>query len=318
MRALLGVLAFVGACLAGAAFPAHASITDYPFRLVTKAQGTEQELVAENDGPAPITVYVSLSGENYASDRTWPMTAVVPPNSALPLGHVFAADKNAGGYNFLFRYSHHFGRVDAVPDATAAYRLPYMEGQSYTVTQAYGGRLTSHNNRENLYAVDFAMPLGTPVLAARAGVVIDTTLWHQEGGYDIRFLDKANTVAIVHDDGTVAEYAHLSPGPEIVHAGQRVAAGELLGYSGSTGYSSGPHLHFIVSKPAVTDGKVARESVPITFYANDPQVRFAAQMGTTLTANYNSSAPVLQQAQQFRQDPATAATGLTSLQPYSN
>ena len=317
MRAFLGVLAFVGALLAGAAFPSHASITDYPFRLVTKAQGSDQELIAENDGPAPITVYVTLSGENYASDRTWPMTAVVPPNSALPLGRVFAADKSAGGYNFLFRYSHHFGRLDAVPDATAAYRLPYTEGQSYTVTQAYGGKLTSHNNRENLYAVDFAMPIGTPVLAARGGVVIDSTLWHQEGGYDIRYLDKANAVAIVHDDGTVAEYAHLSPGAEIVHPGQHVSAGDLLGYSGSTGYSSGPHLHFIVSKPTVNDGKVARQSVPITFYANDPQVRFAAQMGTTLTANYKSAAPVLQQAQQSRQDPA-AATGLTALQPYTD
>jgi murein DD-endopeptidase MepM/ murein hydrolase activator NlpD len=315
MRALLGVLALIGACLAGTAFPTYASITDYPFRLVTKPQRTEQELVAENDGAAPITVYVTLSGENYASDRTWPMTAVVPPNSAISLGRVFAADKAAGGYNFLFRYSHHFGRIDAIHDPAAAYRLPYVEGQSYTVTQAYGGKLTSHNNRENLYAVDFAMPVGTAVLAARAGVVIDATMWHQEGGYDVRFLDKANTVAIAHDDGTVAEYAHLSPGPELVHPGQRVAAGDLLGYSGSTGYSSGPHLHFIVSKPSVSEGKVARQSVPITFYANDPQVRFSAQAGTTLTANYKSAAPVQQQAQS-RQDPSPA-TGLTSLQPYA-
>jgi murein DD-endopeptidase MepM/ murein hydrolase activator NlpD len=317
MRALLGVLAVVGACLAGVAFPTYASITDYPFRLVTKAQGADQELIAENQGPAPITVYVTLSGENYASDRTWPMTAVVAPNSALSLGRVFAADKTAGGYNFLFRYSHHFGRIDAVPDSGVAYRLPFMEGQSYTVTQAYGGKLTSHNNRENLYAVDFAMPVGTPVLASREGTVIDATLYHTEGGYDVRYLDKANAIAIVHDDGTVAEYAHLSPGPDIVKPGQHVAAGDLIGYSGSTGYSSGPHLHFIVSKPSITDGKVARQSVPVTFFANDPQVRFAAQAGTTLTANYKSSAPVFQQAQQSRQD-APSATGLTSLQPYPN
>ena len=57
MRALLGVLAILGALLAGAAFPTHAAITDYPFRLVTKAQGSEQELTAENDGPAPDMLY---------------------------------------------------------------------------------------------------------------------------------------------------------------------------------------------------------------------------------------------------------------------
>jgi hypothetical protein len=65
----------------------------------------------------------------------------------------------------------------------------------------------------------------------------------------------------------------------------------------------------------VSEGKVARQSVPITFYANDPQVRFSAQAGTTLTANYKSAAPVQQQAQS-RQDPSSA-TGLTSLQPYA-
>jgi murein DD-endopeptidase MepM/ murein hydrolase activator NlpD len=312
MRALLGVLAVVGACLLGVSFPTHASITDYPFRLVTKAQGTEQELIAENDGPAPITVYVTLSGENYASDRIWPVTAIVAPYSATPLGRVFAADKAAGGYNFLFRYSHHFGRMDAVHDPAAAYRLPFMEGQSYAITQAYGGKLSSHNNRENLYAVDFAMPIGTAVVAARAGTVIDATFRHHEGGYEVRFLDKANAVAIVHDDGTVAEYAHLSPGNEVVRVGQRVGAGDLIGYSGNTGYSSGPHLHFIVSKPGVSDGKVARQSVPVTFYANDPLVRFAAQAGTTVTASYKSAGPVLQ-AQQPRPD-TLPATGLTSQQ----
>jgi murein DD-endopeptidase MepM/ murein hydrolase activator NlpD len=315
MRAFLGWFAFLGALMAGAAFPAFAAITDYPFRLVTKAQGSDQELVAENDGPAPITVHVTLTGENFASDRTWPATIIVPPNTALPLGRVFAADRAGGGYNFLFRYSHHFGRVDAVHDAQAAYRLPFLEGQSFAVTQAYGGRLTSHNNRENLYAIDFAMPAGTPIVAARGGIVIDATLRHQEGGFDVRFLDKANTVAIVHDDGTVAEYAHLSPGTDLVKPGNRVAAGDLLGHSGNTGYSSGPHLHFIVSKPTVTDGKVTRESVPVAFYAGDPTVRFAAQAGSTLTAAYGRVLPPGQApTQQARQDAGTA-TGLTSQYP---
>ena len=320
MRVFPGLLAFFGAFLAGAlAVPAYAGITDYPFKLVTRTQGAEQELIAENDGPAPITVYVTLSGSNYASDKAWPQTVIVPPQTALPLGRVYSADRSAGGYNFLFRYSHHFGRVDAVHDAGAAYRLPYPDGHAYAVTQAYGGRLTSHNNRENLYAIDFAMPVGAPVVAARGGVVIDATTRHTEGGFDIRFLDKANTVAIAHDDGTVAEYAHLSPGAEYVKVGQRVAAGDLIGHSGNTGYSSGPHLHFIVSKPAVSDGKVARQSVPVVFYASEPAVRFSAQAGTTLTANYRSgaSSQATQHAQHVRPDAGTA-TGLTSVQhhPY--
>jgi murein DD-endopeptidase MepM/ murein hydrolase activator NlpD len=303
--ALLGALA--------SALPGFAAVTDYPFRLVTRADGTDQQLVAENNGPAPITVYVTLTGENFASDRDWPITSIVPPYTAQSLGRVYAAEKNGGGYNFLFRYSHHFGRIDAIPDPDAVYRLPYEEGQGYTISQAYGGKLTSHNNRENLYAVDFAMPVGTPVLASRAGIVIDATLRHREGGYDIKYLDKANTVAIAHDDGTVAEYAHLSPGTEIVKVGERVEAGVLIGYSGSTGYSSGPHLHFIVSRPTVNEGKVTRVSLPVLFYASDPAARFSAQAGTTVTANYKSSA--VAQRPNNRVDANSTATGLTSLDP---
>ncbi len=296
-----------------ASAPAFTAVTDYPFRLIVRAEGADQELIAENDGPAPITVYVTLSGENYASDRSWPATVVIPPQTALPLGRVFVADKAAGSYNFLFRYSHHFGKVDAQHDTAAVYRLPFQEGESFAVTQAYGGKLTSHNNRENRYAVDFAMPRGTPVVAARAGVVVDATLRYEEGGYDIRYLDQANTVAIVHDDGTVAEYAHLSGGRGVVKLGQRVAVGELIGHSGNTGYTSGPHLHFIVSRPTISEGKVARESVPIVFYANEPAVRFTAQAGRAVTANYKSAASDQDSRQLSRLEPGTA-TGLTSHQ----
>jgi murein DD-endopeptidase MepM/ murein hydrolase activator NlpD len=134
---------------------------------------------------------------------------------------------------------------------------------------------------------------------------------HEEGGFDMRYLDKANTVAIAHDDGTVAEYAHLSSGPAFVTVGQRVQAGDLLGHSGNSGYSSGPHLHFIVSKPAVSDGKVARESVPVVFYANHPPVRFSAQSGMAVTANYRTPASA-QEPQQFARPDIDTATGLTS------
>jgi murein DD-endopeptidase MepM/ murein hydrolase activator NlpD len=308
MRDCLRLCAILCALCAGAVASAQASVTDYPFRLVTRPQAHQQELVAENEGPSPITVHATVTGENFASDRIWPATVVVPPYTSMPLGRVFAADKATGAYSFLFRYSHHFGKLDAVHEPDALYRLPFRDGEAYAITQAHGGRLTSHNNRENLYAIDFAMPKGSAVVAARSGVVIDVTLRHQEGGFDPSFLDKANTIAVAHDDGTVAEYAHLSPGPEFVKAGQRVSAGDMLGYSGNTGYSSGPHLHFIVSKPTVADGKVTRTSIPVTFYANDPPVRFSAQAGTTVTANYRSTALAQEQTRPIG---ANTATGLS-------
>jgi murein DD-endopeptidase MepM/ murein hydrolase activator NlpD len=312
MRNLLGKFASFGAlivCLVGSA---AAAITDYPFKLVTRADGADQQVVAQNNGPAPITVYVTLTGENYATDRAWPVTATVEPYATVTLGRIYAGANPNAPYNFLFRYSHHFGRLDAAHDDHAAYRLPFEDGLGFVVSQAHGGKLTSHNNRENLYAVDFAMPIGTPIVAARSGVVIDVTLRHHEGGFNISYMDKANTVAIVHDDGTVAEYAHLSPGPDSVRLGQRVKAGDLLGFSGNTGYTSGPHLHFIVSRPDITDGKVTRVSVPVMFYAGDATQRFAAQAGTTVTANYRTAVAMQPQPQPVGVTDSSAGTGGTS------
>jgi murein DD-endopeptidase MepM/ murein hydrolase activator NlpD len=286
MRAYRLCLAFLCALSASGITPAAAHITDYPFRLTTRASGAEQEVVARNDGPVPITVQVTLSRGFFASDRI--VTAVVPPYTALPLGPVQSADESAGDHNFRFRFR--FGRLDAVPDEQVAYRLPFEEGRSFAITQAYGGNLPTHNNTENLYAVDFAMPSGAPVVAARNGIVIDAVFHHREGGYNIAYWDKANTVSIVHDDGTVGEYAHLSPTAATIKPGQRVEAGQLIGYSGNTGYTSGPHLHFVVYKPVVRNGKLTRLSLPVVFYNYDPPIRFDPKTGMTATANYKSIA----------------------------
>ena len=289
MRGRVVWLVLLGTLIGGGPRPAAAAIGDYPFRLVTRGPGTDCQLTAENDGPAPITVQVSVIEKNLVSDRPWPVTAVVPAYTALPLGRACADGRTSDDFKVVFVYSYHFGRLDAVPDPDAAYRLPFEDGRAFAVTQAYGGELTTHNNRATMHAIDFAMPPGSAVAAARAGVVIDVTLRYREGGDNISLRDKANTIAIVHDDGTVAEYAHLSPGPALVTPGQRVATGELLAYSGSTGYSSGPHLHFIVSRPIVSDGQVSLVSVPVQFYANDPALRFSARSGTIVWANYGAA-----------------------------
>jgi murein DD-endopeptidase MepM/ murein hydrolase activator NlpD len=56
----------------------------------------------------------------------------------------------------------------------------------------------------------------------------------------------SNSIRILHDDGSMAVYAHLQVGRAQVYVGMRVQAGQLIAYSGNTGFSSGPHLHFAV------------------------------------------------------------------------
>jgi len=271
--------------LASGAGSAAAALNDYPFRIQTVPQGGLDAVTARNDGPAPITVYVSLKSENVDTTVQWPLSAVVPAHTALTLGYIAPVDANVP-YRYLFNYTYYVGRMDAAPDSEVLYRYPFPDGQAHAITQAYGGRLTSHDNKQNRYAVDFDMPVGTPVLAAREGMVVDVLLKYRSGGEDPSFLDQANIVTIVHDDGTLAEYAHLSPGPALVARGQRVEAGQLIGYSGNTGYSTGPHLHFVVSRPEVDHGKVIRLSLPVAFHATQQHIAVAPRAGALADADY--------------------------------
>lgn len=90
------------------------------------------------------------------------------------------------------------------------------------------------------------MPKGTPVHAARAGIVMDVENDFFKGGVNRAYSSQANSIRILHADGSMAVYAHLELEKAQVHPGLQVVAGQLIGYSGNTGFSSGPHLHFAV------------------------------------------------------------------------
>ena len=81
--------------------------------------------------------------------------------------------------------------------------------------------------------IDIAAPIGTPILAAASGVV-DYSSWN-DGGY-------GNMIDIRHADGTITRYAHMNE--LYVKEGQTVDQGQTIGAMGSTGFSTGPHLHF--------------------------------------------------------------------------
>jgi murein DD-endopeptidase MepM/ murein hydrolase activator NlpD len=170
------------------------------------------------------------------------------------------------------------------------YRLPYAEDTACMISQAPGGIVTTHTTAATMHAVDFAMPEGTPVLAARKGTVIGVEWRHERGGRSFTLVDKGNYVRVRHEDGTIATYAHLMPAGVAVEPGETVPAGKILGYSGATGFASGPHLHFVVTREVGADGTVQEVSVPVTFYVGEPPVAFAPRAGLAVTANYSSPA----------------------------
>lgn len=123
------------------------------------------------------------------------------------------------------------------------YELPYKEGTSHKVVQGYGGRF-SHKNKA---ALDFGMPVGTPIHAARGGVVYSYRDDSNEGGILPKYQRKANYIMIRHSDGSIGCYWHLQKDGVVVKKG-KVEKGQLIGYSGNTGFVLRPHLHFAVKR----------------------------------------------------------------------
>jgi murein DD-endopeptidase MepM/ murein hydrolase activator NlpD len=101
--------------------------------------------------------------------------------------------------------------------------------------------------------VDWTVPEGTIVCAARAGRVVGVRQDSTFSGPDPKLKPLANYVIIKHDDGTFADYVHLKTGGALVKLGDEVTVGQPIGLSGKTGFASAPHLHFSVFQ--AIDGK---------------------------------------------------------------
>ncbi len=164
------------------------------------------------------------------------------------------------GWRWGYEFNWELGDPAAAHAPSGPYRLPFKIAGSALVGQAFNGG-TTHNDPQNRYAVDIGLPVGTPVLAARGGVVMDTENSFSDGQAKAKYVQRNNYVRILHDDGTMAVYAHLKRGSLRVRPGQRVQRGQIIARSGNSGFSTGPHLHFAVQKNE--NGRLT--SVPFEF-----------------------------------------------------
>ena len=184
--------------------------------------------------------------------------AVLDPGEARALLEVAAGAP--GPAALRYRWSASLGSPEAQHHPPRPYRAPFPLGATFTVTQAYPTHIT-HVSPDSRYAVDIALPDGTPVYAAREGTIINLRHDAFIGALDPTLLDRANVIEVLHDDGTIAVYAHLHWDSIRVHVGQQVRVGEYIADSGNTGFTSGPHLHFAVWRNSPL-GEIA---VPVVF-----------------------------------------------------
>ncbi|MTI88218.1 MAG: M23 family metallopeptidase [Balneolaceae bacterium] len=226
--------------------------------LFTQDKKDHIEVFAHNADIYPVTIEVFFNLENLKANKKLPYITTLNPNQRKHIVDLMKMkDKN---WNFESSIRYYMGSIYARHDDRHAYTLPFAKGAEYRLTQGFNGRFSHKGDLR--HALDFQMKEGTEVYAARAGKVVTVTEKYILGGGTKEYIDYANYITIIHDDGTFGDYSHLRKNGAVVSVGDNVSAGQLIGYSGSTGFATGPHLHFVVKKTKKGGGYI---SIPVKF-----------------------------------------------------
>ena len=242
-------------------FTDRAPDEDIEFEVVYMEREPEPRIRLRQEGPKQNPVYIVFNdfwgpaeielkltdAVNVLSEPDLPARFVVPGQTEQTLVGIGPHDTRRG-FQFRLQMASVPGPPGPAPAAELVLAPPFEMGQQYPISQGFGGERT-HNTPDSEFAIDIVMPVGTPVLAVRDGVVMDVEEDFNRGGSDRdKYLDKANHVRILHEDGTMAVYAHLDLASVSVRPGARIRAGQQIARSGNTGFSSGPHLHFAIQR----------------------------------------------------------------------
>jgi len=226
-------------------------------------QGGNVELRAENLRDYPVTYTLRVRTDYFEVTGPKTVTRTLGPRESARVMMLERADGRLDGhYRYFLEWT--VGDKDAVHDDAYLYAFPYASGRSFRVIQGYGSRF-SHTGLE-AYAVDFDMPEGTPVHAARGGIVARVEESHSIGCWEDGCGRHANFIVVLHSDGTTGEYYHLQKDGALVEVGDRVVRGEQIALSGNTGHTTMPHLHFAVYRASEWGNT---QSIPVRFESAD-------------------------------------------------
>jgi murein DD-endopeptidase MepM/ murein hydrolase activator NlpD len=225
--------------------------------LSRREEGTRIAVDARNDCHVPVVLVLSFELDNLRPSRALPAEVALAPGQHehvvdlvvvrqdRPSGYRAASSVRVGG--------------EPRPDPSARYAFPFGGDRPRKLSQGTLGGPTHQGIHR--YSFDFELPIGTPVLAARDGVVFQVQDGYGEGGAGVGG-EHGNLVVIWHADGTFGLYGHLREGV-CAREGEAVRAGDFLAWSGNSGYTTGPHLHFGVGIAAGENGEI--ETLPILF-----------------------------------------------------
>lgn len=236
-------------------FSVHVSAQTTIAKLRVEASSDGYHVYADNTLPAPIEVRLTArQAKALNSQPELPARASVPASGST-LVAIMQPTRGVSGLTQLQLQAVQ-GSSNAQPQ-DVEYLSP-IASATPQIDQGFKGQF-SHEDSENRYALDFAIPEGTPILAAREGVVMQVQTSFSQNGLDYaKDASKSNYIRILHDDGSMGLYAHLAERSALVQVGDRVRAGQRIARSGNTGFSTGPHLHFAVQ----VNREMQLESIP--------------------------------------------------------
>ncbi|PJZ80249.1 M23 family metallopeptidase [Leptospira meyeri] len=217
------------------------------------------------------TLSVNAISKNMKSSVKLPLVTVIQGSKRKKLFRL-TVNKPNKRWVYQIKFKWILGNFSVHHNPKVVYDLPFEKGMKVRVYQGYKG--TKSHQGDNRYSIDFGLKEGDLITAARDGVVIDTEQKNNEGGFEIKYIHSANYVKILHDDGTIGQYAHLRYMGVLVKRGQRVSSGSPLGYAGSTGFSDGPHLHFEVYKPTP---HLRKKTIPTKFHTESSDSEILAE-----------------------------------------
>lgn len=258
---LVAVGAVAALFLGELAFGAEADPTG--IRVVKEDSGDTVTVSIKSKYASEFTVTMEATLTNTTPSRPVPFTVDAAGRSSFVLVKFRPTDKTRP-WRYDYRYSWQLGGRRSSTTNDADYAMPFGPGR-YVVMQGPRGTFSHFAGSGSENAVDWTVPEGTIVCAARGGRVVGVKQDSDTGGADRSFRPFANYIIIKHADGTFAEYVHLQKDGAMVTMGDEVTVGQPIGLSGQTGFASKPHLHFDVFQ--AIDGK-KKLSLPFRLKTN--------------------------------------------------
>ena len=182
-------------------------------QIVEKRNGDEVTLSAALNGCTEATITLFAELQNATASQPLPVTVDAAGRQSFEIVRFERADANLP-WHYKTRHFWQLGRRGDAKKGQAArprrvvYALPYGK-ETHKVVQGWFGSLSHRRGSNDEYAIDFEMPVGTKVRAAREGTVVAVRQDSSVGGGNDKFHTSDNYIVVRHADGTFAEYKHL-------------------------------------------------------------------------------------------------------------